>query len=72
MELSFWKNKRVFLTGHMGFKGSRLSRILTNAGALPTSYSLTPVVEPDLFSMCEVGDKMNSYIILLDTVQCCR
>lgn len=62
MNLSFWKNKRVFLTGHTGFKGSWLCRILTNAGATLTGYSLEPPTNPNLFSICDVGNKMISTI----------
>jgi len=62
MDLSFWKGKRVFLTGHTGFKGSWLCRILTNAGAELTGYALSPNTEPNLFSVCEVEDTMTSVI----------
>ena len=62
MDLSFWKGRRVFLTGHTGFKGSWLCRILTNAGAELTGYSLNPPTEPNLFSICGVDDKMTSVI----------
>lgn len=49
--LSFWKDKRVFVTGHTGFKGTWLCRILVNAGAVVTGYSLEPPTQPNLFSM---------------------
>ena len=62
MDLSFWKGKSVFLTGHTGFKGSWLCRILTNAGAELTGYALSPGTEPNLFSICEVESKMTSVI----------
>ena len=62
MDLSFWKGKRVFLTGHTGFKGSWLSRILTNAGAELTGYALEPPTQPNLFSICDVENKMDSII----------
>jgi CDP-glucose 4,6-dehydratase len=62
MDLSFWKNKHVFLTGHTGFKGSWLCRVLTNAGAKLTGYSLEPPTNPNLFSICGVKDKMVSII----------
>ena len=61
-DLSFWKGKRVFVTGHTGFKGAWLSHILTHAGAELTGYALPPPTEPNLFSICQVGSKMKSVI----------
>ena len=60
--LSFWRGKKVFLTGHTGFKGAWLSYILTAAGADLTGYALPPPTEPNLFSICEMGSKMKSII----------
>ena len=60
--LEFYKDKKVLVTGHTGFKGSWLCRILVNAGAEVTGYSLEPPTEPNLFSMCGVEDQMNSII----------
>ena len=48
--LEFYKGKRVLVTGHTGFKGSWLCRILVNAGAVVTGYALKPPTEPALFS----------------------
>ena len=62
MDLKFWKDKRVFLTGHTGFKGSWLNRVLIGAGAQLTGYALEPITHPDLFSLSEVEGKMNSVI----------
>lgn len=62
MELSFFQGKKVLVTGHTGFKGSWLCRILVNAGAEVTGYSLKPPTTPALFSMCDVEDKMHSVI----------
>ena len=62
MDLNFWKDKRVFLTGHTGFKGSWLSRGLVGAGAKLTGYSLEPPSNPNLFSLSGVEDKINSVI----------
>lgn len=62
MELEFYKAKRVFLTGHTGFKGTWLSRILVNAGADVTGYSLEPPTEPNLFSMAGLSGKITSII----------
>ena len=58
----FYKNKRVFLTGHTGFKGSWLSKILIEAGAIVTGYSLEPPTEPNLFTLASIEGKMTSLI----------
>lgn len=60
IDLSFWKGKRVFLTGHTGFKGSWLSRILSAAGAVVTGYSLPPPDVTNLYSICGLTDSINS------------
>ena len=44
--LDFYKGKRVFLTGHTGFKGTWMSRMLVGAGAELTGYSLNPTPPP--------------------------
>lgn len=62
MNLSFYKNKKVFLTGHTGFKGSWLSRILILAGADVTGYSLEPPTNPSLFSETQTECQMKSKI----------
>lgn len=62
LNLDFYKNKKVLITGHTGFKGSWLCRILINAGAVVTGYSLEAPTNPNLFSICDVEGKMNSII----------
>lgn len=62
MDLNFYKDKKVFITGHTGFKGSWLCRILINAGANLTGYSLEPPTKPNLFTLSEVESEMNSVI----------
>ncbi len=62
IDFSFYKGKRVFVTGHTGFKGSWLSRILVNAGAEVTGYSLDPPTNPSLFELAGIGNDMNSVI----------
>lgn len=49
MRSNFWKNKRVFITGHTGFKGSWLVLILKNLGAKITGYALDPISKPNFF-----------------------
>ena len=59
---NFYKGKKVLVTGHTGFKGTWLSRILVNAGAEVTGYSLNPPTDPALFQMAGLEGKMNSVI----------
>lgn len=61
-DLSFYKGKKVFLTGHTGFKGSWLSKILINAGAIVTGYSLPAPTNPSLFDIIDLQGRMNSVI----------
>lgn len=56
----FYKNKRVLVTGHTGFKGTWLCRILLNAGALVTGYSLEPPTQPNLFSLADIENRIKS------------
>ena len=60
--LEFFNGKQVLVTGHTGFKGSWLCRILVNAGAKVTGYSLAPPTDPSLFLIAGLEDKMNSVI----------
>lgn len=62
MNFSFYRGKRVFITGHTGFKGSWLCRILVGAGATVTGYSLDPPTQPNLFSLAGLEGKMTSVI----------
>lgn len=56
----FYKGKKVLITGHTGFKGSWMCRLLINAGAKVTGYALEPPTSPSLFELCDVISKMNS------------
>jgi len=58
LDLSFYKGKRIFVTGCTGFKASWLCRILENAGAVVTGYSLEPPTQPNLFSMAGLEGRM--------------
>lgn len=62
LDLSFYRGKRVFLTGHTGFKGTWLSRMLVNAGAIVTGYSLPAPTDPNLFELAGLESKMTSVI----------
>lgn len=61
-ELEFYRGKRVFITGHTGFKGAWLCRILVGAGAIVTGYSLEPPTQPNLFELAGLEDRMTSVI----------
>ncbi|MFL6428883.1 MAG: CDP-glucose 4,6-dehydratase [Acidobacteriaceae bacterium] len=58
----FWSGKRVFLTGHTGFKGSWLALWLQHLGAELTGYALDPPTEPSLFHKADVAACMQSII----------
>lgn len=60
MNPDFWRSKRVFLTGHTGFKGGWLSLWLQAMGAEVHGYALTPPTETNLFTVAEVGKGMVS------------
>jgi len=60
--LDFYKGKKVFVTGHTGFKGTWLCKILINAGAEVTGYSLKPPTDLNLFSLSGLESQMNSII----------
>lgn len=59
-DLSFWKNKRVLITGHTGFKGSWLSLWLSNLGAKLVGYSLPPPTKISLFDVVNVSSCLKS------------
>jgi CDP-glucose 4,6-dehydratase len=59
---NFWKNKKVFLTGHTGFKGSWTSLWLSYLGADVKGYSLQPPTNPNLFEVACVNEVIESDI----------
>jgi CDP-glucose 4,6-dehydratase len=62
MNPSFWKGRRVFLTGHTGFKGGWLSLWLQQMGAYLTGFALEPVSLPNLFEVASIEAGMKSII----------
>jgi len=58
----FWRDKKVFITGHTGFKGGWLSLWLNDLGANVTGYSLPPLTEPSFFAVCSVDSSVKSII----------
>lgn len=59
---SFYKGKKVLVTGHTGFKGTWLCMMLKRAGAIVTGYSLNPPTTPNLFTICGLEKEINSVI----------
>jgi CDP-glucose 4,6-dehydratase len=59
---AFWRGRRVFLTGHTGFKGAWLSLWLQQCGAELTGFALAPPTVPSLFEEARVGDGMRSIL----------
>ena len=60
--MQFYKGKKILVTGHTGFKGAWLSKILLDAGAEVIGYSLEPNTEPSLFKILDLEKKLNSII----------
>lgn len=60
VDSAFWKGRRVFLTGHTGFKGSWLTLWLNMLGADVTAYALAPPTQPSLFEQAQVGRFVHS------------
>ena len=61
-ELSFYEGKSVFVTGHTGFKGTWLCKMLVQAGARVTGYALQAPTEPSLYDLSEIQDEITSII----------
>lgn len=62
VDLNFYRGKTVLVTGHTGFKGTWLCRILQRAGADVVGYALEPPTEPNLFTLAKVQENMRSVI----------
>ena len=62
LDLSFYRDKKVLITGHTGFKGSWMCQVLVDAGAQVTGFSLEPPTQPSLFEIIKLQDRMNSII----------
>jgi CDP-glucose 4,6-dehydratase len=60
LDPTFWRGRKVFLTGRTGFKGSWLSLWLNMLGAEVTGYALAPPTEPNLFEQANVAASMRS------------
>jgi CDP-glucose 4,6-dehydratase len=62
MEFSFYKGKKVFITGHTGFKGSWLCLLLHELGAEVYGYALNPPTNPSLYEVAKVDELVTSHI----------
>ena len=62
MEYDFYCGKRVFITGHTGFKGAWLCQILLHAGAVVTGFALEPPTSPNLYELANLESRMRSVI----------
>ena len=62
LNLDFWRNKRVLVTGHTGFKGSWLSLWLQSMGVITRGIALSPPTSPALFEVAHVADGMEHHI----------
>lgn len=60
MDLNFYKGKKVFVTGHTGFKGSWICQVLLKAGAEVTGYALESPEERNLFDTLKLSEHMHS------------
>ena len=57
----FFKNKKILITGHTGFKGSYLANILLNWGANVSGIALKPTINPNLFTILNIQDQIKNY-----------
>lgn len=60
IDMAFYKNKKVLITGHTGFKGSWMCKLLAMAGANVIGYALKPQTEPTLFNLCHLSEEIQS------------
>jgi len=60
IDLSFYSGKKVLITGHTGFKGTWLSKILCMSGAEVTGYSLAPSLEKSFYIETNIGSSLHS------------
>lgn len=60
VDAAYWKNKKVLVTGHTGFKGSWLCHWLINLGAEVTGFALPPAEDQNLFKLLDLDNRLNS------------
>lgn len=60
LDMEFYRGKKILITGHTGFKGAWLCKMLINAGANVSGYALDAPTDPSLFQICGLEKNMNS------------
>lgn len=63
IDRAFWSGRRVFLTGHTGFKGSWVSLWLKELGAEVYGYALEPPTNPSLFEAAQIGRELDGHVV---------
>ena len=59
MDMDFYKGRKVLITGHTGFKGSWMCRVLIKAGAVVSGYAMEPPTDPALFELAGIRDRID-------------
>lgn len=62
MDITFYKNKKILITGHTGFKGAWMCKLLAMAGAKVAGYALEAPTKPSLFEMCRLSEQIDSIV----------
>ena len=63
INIDFWKNRSVFLTGHTGFKGGWLALWLSEMGANVYGYSLKAPTNPNFFDVVKLQSKIKMLLV---------
>ncbi len=62
LDMSFYQDKKILITGHTGFKGTWMCKMLSQAGARVSGYALKPTQEPNLYDLSGIDAEIDSYI----------